>query len=263
MSKELADKAFNFIKVVPRETKPRTKGLTIVADRGIGLNKVQDLIASSGDYIDIVKIGIGAFRLQSNDFLNKKVKLFTENSIQVFFAGDISELAYMQGISRKFYEEVKNFGAQAVEVSSAQISMPLTDKVELIKMANDCGLKVIAEAGQKANAEWTRSSNYILYQIEEYLKAGAWKVLIQGEGLTEGVDHIQDDIILNIASRFELNNLIFQAKDTRSQMWFIKNLGNDASMDIDDDQVISVELMRRGLRKRNLFGLVGNLGVDN
>ncbi|MCL4439603.1 MAG: phosphosulfolactate synthase, partial [Firmicutes bacterium] len=190
----------------------------------------------------------------------KKIKLYHDNQVNVFFAGDISEIAYMQGVSEQFYQQVKNFGATAVEVSSAQVAMPLAAKISLIKMATGLGLKVVAEAGQKAHAEWTRSLSYILHQIEGYFEAGAWKVLVQGEGLTEGVDEIRDDILLNIASRFNLDDLIFQAKDIPSQMWFINNLGNEVSLDVDDDQVIGLELMRRGIRKRGLFGLVGNLG---
>ncbi len=43
------------------------------------------------------------------------------------------------------------------------------------------------------------------------------------------------------------------------QEWFINTLGNAVNLDVDDDQIIDLELMRRGIRKRGVFGLVGSL----
>ena len=82
-------------------------------------------------------------------------------------------------------------------------------------------------------------------------------MLIQGEGVVEGVDEPRYDLLLDIASRFSIADLIFQAKDSASQEWFVSTFGNGVSLDIDDHQVLDLELMRRGLRKRGVFGLVG------
>jgi phosphosulfolactate synthase len=177
----------------------------------------------------------------------------------VFFAGDVSEAAFLQGVSREYYSAVKELGAEAVEVSSAQVIMSLRDKCELIRMASAAGLKVVAEAGQKGHEDWTASQGYVFRQIEAYRNAGAWKVLVQGEGISEGVAEFKGDLVLNIVARFDAQDLIFQAKDGASQMWYLNTLGNEANLDIDDHQVIDVELMRRGLRKRGVFGLIGGL----
>ena len=40
----LTGMAFSTVKVAPRPPKPRDAGLTIVADRGVGLNRVADLL---------------------------------------------------------------------------------------------------------------------------------------------------------------------------------------------------------------------------
>ena len=52
--------------IKPRAGKPREAGLTIVADRGMAMNRVADLIDAGGEYIDLVKIGIG------RDWLSEK-----------------------------------------------------------------------------------------------------------------------------------------------------------------------------------------------
>lgn len=251
--------AFSFVRVAPRPSKPRESGLTVVADRGMGMGRVSDLVESAGEYIDFVKIGIGAYRLQSEAFLKRKIAALHKAGARVFFAGDVTEAALMQGVSREFYKTARKLGADAMEVSSAQIAMSLDDKCELIRMAGGEGLKVIAEAGQKGHEDWTSSQSYIHAQVEAYKKAGAWKVLVQGEGISEGVAAMKEDVILNLVARFDVQDFIFQAKDSSSQVWYINTFGNDVNLDIDDHQVIDVELMRRGIRKRGVFGLVGSM----
>ena len=80
-----------------------------------------------------------------------------------------------------------------------------------------------------------------------------------GEGISEGVTEFKGDFILNLVGRFDAQDFIFQAKDGASQAWYLNALGNQANLDIDDHQVIDVELMRRGIRKRGVFGLIGSL----
>jgi phosphosulfolactate synthase len=251
--------AFSFVRVAPRPGKPRESGLTVVADRGMAMNRVSDVIEAAGEYIDFFKIGIGAYRLQTEDLLKRKIAALQRAQIRVFLAGDVTEAAFLQGVSSQFYAAVKEYGADAVEVSSAQVAISLRDKCELIKMASGAGLKVVAEAGQKGIEDWTSSQSYVFAQVEAYRKAGAWKVLVQGEGVSEGVSEFKGDFILNLVARFDAQDFIFQAKDGASQAWYLNTLGNQANLDIDDHQVIDVELIRRGIRKRGVFGLIGSL----
>ncbi len=251
--------AFPFIRVAPRPSKPREAGLTVIADRGMGMHRVEDIIESAGEHVDWFKVAIGAWRLQSEAFLQKKITTLKKAGIRVFMAGDACEAAFMQGVSKKFYQTVKSLGADAVEVSSAQVTMSLKNKCELIKMAAGEGLQVVAEAGQKGHEDWTQSQSYIFAQIDAYRKAGAWKVLVQGEGISEGVEEMKHALLLNLVARYDVNDFIFQAKDGASQFWFVNTFGNQVNLDIDDHQTIDVELMRRGIRKRGTFGLVGSM----
>ena len=255
----LEQMSFSFVRIAPRASKPRESGLTVVADRGMGSGRLTDLIESAGEHIDYFKLGIGAYRLQTERLIRRKVGLLREAGIRTFFAGDVTEAAFQQGVSRQFYREAKRLGADAVEVSSAQVVMSLRDKCRLIRMAAGEGLKVVAEAGQKGHEDWTSSQSYVLAQIEAYQKAGAWKVLVQGEGISEGVETMKETLILNVVARFDVGDFIFQAKDGATQTWYINTFGNEANLDIDDHQVIDVELMRRGIRKRGVFGLLGAL----
>jgi len=255
----LKSMAFPFIRVAPRPSKPRDEGLTVVADRGMGMNRLEDMLEAGGEFIDFVKIGIGAYRLQTDALLRRKIAALHKAKVRVFLAGDVTEAAFQQGVSKQFYAAVKQYGVEAVEVSNAQVSMSLRDKCELIRMATAAGLKVVAEAGQKGIDDWTESQSYVFSTVEAYRKAGAWKVLVQGEGVSEGVAEFKGNFVLNLVGRFDAQDFIFQATDGKTQTWYVNTLGNQANLDIDDHQVIDLELMRRGIRKRGLYGLVGSL----
>lgn len=253
----LTDKAFPFIRVAPRSGKPRTTGLTILADRGLGAHRQADLLETARDYIDVAKIGIGAWRLLGEAILRRKIEAYHAANIKVFLAGDATEAAFIQGVSSQFYEAAQGLGVDAVEVSSAQVTMSLDDKCALIGRAKESGLNVVAEAGQKGQEDWTRSAAYVHRQIEAYRAAGAWKVLVQAEGISEGVNSFKTDFILAIAAKFDIADLIFQAKDADSQLWYVSTFGNAVNLDVDDHQVLDLELLRRGIRKRGVFGLLG------
>ncbi|MGB0614183.1 MAG: phosphosulfolactate synthase, partial [Miltoncostaeaceae bacterium] len=47
----------DFLALPGRPQKPRQAGLTHVIDKGLSLRQVEDLFATAGEYIDIVKLG--------------------------------------------------------------------------------------------------------------------------------------------------------------------------------------------------------------
>jgi phosphosulfolactate synthase len=259
---DLSDLAFPFVPVPPREGKPRKKGLTSIADRGMSTRQVEDVLEASGDYVDLAKIAAGMFRLQSQDFLRRKIGLYKEAGIEVFFAGDASEAAFLHGRSAEFYAHAKDLGADAMEISSAQVSMSLEDKCRLIRMCASAGLKPIAEVGEKAHEEWTGSEKYVKEQVKAYIDAGSWKVLFQDEGVSRYVDEIKTDLILNTVAGFDIQKFLFQVKVPKVQLWLVTTFGNSVNLDVDSNQVLEVEMMRRGLRGRGTFGLVGALAGE-
>jgi phosphosulfolactate synthase len=42
-----------------RPNKPRQSGLTMVMDKGLSIRQAEDLIESSCDYVDLIKLGFG------------------------------------------------------------------------------------------------------------------------------------------------------------------------------------------------------------
>jgi phosphosulfolactate synthase len=257
----LQEKAFPFIPVAPRSSKPRASGLTSIADRGLGESGVKEVLETGGDFIDLAKISAGMFRLQPAALLRRKIEIYHTAGIKVFIAGDVSEAAFLHGLSTRYYQTARELGAEAVEISSAQVAMSLPDKCRLIEMAASAGLLPIAEIGEKAQEAWTANQSYVIAQIKAYQQAGAWKVLFQDEGVSRGVDEMKTDFILNVVSQFDVQDFLFQTKLAKAQAWLIGAFGNCVNLDVDSHQVLEIEAMRRGIRGRGLFGLIGSLGT--
>ena len=58
-----------------RSTKPRKEGITMIIDKGLGLNATQDLLDSAGDVIDFIKLTFGTSAFLDLDYLAEKVEM--------------------------------------------------------------------------------------------------------------------------------------------------------------------------------------------
>lgn len=259
----LADKALSVVDVPARPAKPRTRGLTIVADRGMGPRSQADLLDVAAAHIDVAKFAMGVARLLDETLVRTKIALYREQEISVFFAGEIAELAFVRGQALDYFRAIHDLGGWGVEVSNAQVAMDIAMKRRLIGTARDVGLEVVAECGRKGGIDWADSAALVVAEVDACLDAGAWRVLVQAEGLNEGVAEPNARLISDLVARFGLERLIFQAKDSDLLSWFLTRFGSGVSLDVDADQVLDLELRRRGLRKRGVFGLMaGDLGAE-
>ena len=75
-----------------RKTKPRGEGITMVIDKGIGLQGVRDLIEMAGDYIDLIKLTFGTSAFYDQNLLRKKNEIITSSRIEVMPGGTFLKL---------------------------------------------------------------------------------------------------------------------------------------------------------------------------
>jgi len=252
----LEDRAFSVVQVPGRPGKPRSSGLTVVADKGLGMHQTEDLLEVSGDFVDWVKVASSSARLYRPEVLRRKIAAYATAGVQAVLTGDFLELAVRQGVADAVYAQARELGFAAVEVASAQTVVAVQDKAALVRRAAGHGLRVFAEVGRKGEELRRAHGGWLATQAEVLLASGAHQVLVQGEGIVEGVEAIDEDVLLTLAARIPSEMTVFQAKDTRAQAWFIGNLGPHTSMDVDIDAAVPLELMRRGVRHRGLLGLV-------
>lgn len=258
----LEDRAFAALRIPARSTKPREHGLTIVADRGMGTRAQADLLEVGADFADWAKICSASPRLYARELMERKIRDYAAADVRAFIAGDGFELGVAQGVAGDLYAEAAELGCAGIEVASAQVVLGLDEKARLVRLAAATGLHVFAEIGRKGRPERPAHSGWLVRQAEVLLEAGAYRVLIQGEGIVEDVPEIDEGVLLDLAARLGPRLLVFQAKDERSRRWFIENIGPEANLDVEAHDLIPLELARRGLAKRGLTGLVAGAVED-
>lgn len=73
-------KSFEFLSK-KREEKPRTCGLTMVLDKGLGLETASSLMDISGEYVDYLKFGWGTSIVHEQDIIRAKVEMYKSHHI--------------------------------------------------------------------------------------------------------------------------------------------------------------------------------------
>ena len=132
-----------------RSVKPRTSGITMVIDKGLGLNRLDDLILSAGEYIDIIKLTFGTSAFYEEDFLIEKNTKITSSGIHVMPGGTFLEVAIWQRKFDDYLNRARDLKFSAIEISDGTIDMPLSVRNDAIKKSLDRGFKVVTEVGKK------------------------------------------------------------------------------------------------------------------
>src|SRR6478609_7692395 len=160
----------------------RDGGLTHVLDKGLGPRGWEDVLETSGDYIDIVKLGWGTAFVTPN--LRGKLDVLREKPVVI--GGTFFEVVFVQDKLEGYKRWLQKLGLTHVEISDGVIDLPRERKLELIEeFATD--FTVLSEVGSKdSDVEFT-SEEWTTWLREE-LEAGAWKVITEArEGGTAGI----------------------------------------------------------------------------
>ena len=227
---------------------PRNGGLTHVIDKGLGPRAWEDVLETSGDYIDIVKLGWGTAYVTPN--LHRKLEVLSEKPVVI--GGTFLEAVIAQDKVDEYKQWVTDLGLTHVEISDGVIDLPRERKLELISdLSRD--FTVLSEVGSK-DAEVNYAPYLWVEWIKEELDAGAWKVITEGrEGGTAGIyrptGEMRTGLVDEITHEIDVDLLLFEAPTKSSQAWFIKHFGPGVNLgNIPPDEVIPLETLRRGLR---------------
>ncbi|MEI6128423.1 MAG: phosphosulfolactate synthase, partial [Pseudomonadota bacterium] len=145
-------KAFDFIEIIERAEKPRSKGLVMVLDKGLGLSQAQDLMQAA-PYIDIVKLGWATPRLFPEDMIQEKIRLYKKHDILVGNGGTLLEIAHQQRKIDQFLMYCRKIGIELIEVSNGVLNISSDEKTKIIRNACSLGFSVISEVGKKEPSE--------------------------------------------------------------------------------------------------------------
>src|SRR4051794_9850509 len=122
----------------------RDGGLTHVLDKGLGPRAWEDVLETSGTYIDIVKFGWGTAYVTPN--LERKLDVLKEK--RVVIGGTFFEVIYSLGKLEEYKGWLRDLGLTHVEISDGAVDIPRERKLELIAdFARD--FTVLSEVGSK------------------------------------------------------------------------------------------------------------------
>ena len=231
---------------------PRNGGLTHVIDKGLGPRAWEDVLETSGDYIDIVKLGWGTAYVTPN--LERKLDVLRGKKVVI--GGTFFEAVWARGKVEEYKRWLGELGLTHVEISDGAVEMPREEKLQLIAdLARD--FTVLSEVGSK-DAEVVFAPYEWVQWIKEELDAGAWKVITEArEGGTAGIfrptGEMRTGLIDEIVHDVAPGDLIFEAPAKSAQAWFVKHFGPEVNLgNIPPDEVIPLETLRRGLRADTL-----------
>jgi phosphosulfolactate synthase len=226
----------------------RDGGLTHVLDKGLGARAWEDILETSGEYIDIVKLGWGTAYVTKG--LERKLEILKGKPVVI--GGTFFEVVYAKGKFDGYKRWLSELGLTHVEISDGTVEIPRERKLELIAdFARD--FTVLSEVGSKDSEVVFAPYEWVEW-IKEEKDAGAWKVITEArEGGTAGIfrpsGEMRTGLVDEIAHSIDFHDLVWEAPTKASQAWFIKHFGPEVNLgNIPPEEVIPLETLRLGLR---------------
>lgn len=261
----MVEKAFGFVSIREPPPKPRTAGLTEIRGpyyTAVTFSYLRDLLDAWGEYIDGFKFAGGSQRLLSKDVLAKIIKICHDYDVYVSTGGFI-ERVIIQGPEAvdKYLEECKSLEFDVIEVSSGLAPIPLEDKIEIVKQVRKLGMKpkpeitILKGAGagvHMVNYEQqieVRKLDELIEEAEKHLEAGAYMLMLESEGITEGLPpgKWRIDVIRKIVEVFGYSKWMFEASEPEVFKWYLKNVSEDVNLFVDHSQIVEVTAWRTKL----------------
>lgn len=238
-----------------RFNKPRTYGLTMVMDKGLGLNETSELLSMADRYIDYIKLAFGTPALYSPELLRKKISLIRSFDVHVYPGGTFFEIAILQNNMEAFLDKVWDLGFTAIEVSDGTVPMPPATRRKAIQKAAAKGFQVLSEVGKKDPGQ-NLSVETTAQQVKDDLETGAFKVILEARESGKGIgifnshgEIIKDDFAELVSRVPSLESIIWEAPLKPQQQELILAFGPNVNLgNIPPGEMLALESLRVGLR---------------
>lgn len=231
----------------------------MMMDKGLSINDTKNFIDMAGEFTDIVKLGFGTSAISPH--IEEKINLYHDAGLLVYLGGTLFEAFIIRDMFLDYLELLKKWNITMCEVSDGSIEISHEKKCNYIKELSK-NFKVVSEVGSKDQKKLIAPYKWIEL-MEKELEAGSWKVIAEArEGGNVGIFNkggdVRYDLIDEILTKIESNNILWEAPKKPQQVWFIKLLGANVNLgNIAWDEVIPLETLRIGLRGDTFFDYLG------
>lgn len=270
------ERSFKFVDLKELPQKPRQLGLTEVRGpyyEAFTLEQLQSLLSTWGNYIDGFKFAGGVQALLPA----KTVKAFTDlaHQHQVYVnTGGFIERVVIQDINLvdQYLQETRELGFDVVEVSSGMFhnmyDFPLNSQLEIVQKIKNLGMKPkpeitimtgvgggVAEFGYQQKVQAVKSLRQLLEEGEKFFDAGAFMLMIESEGITEGIadpDQWRKDIIFGLIEKFGIDNLMFEISPEDEEArktfkWYLKHVDSQVNLMMNSKNIVEYNAWRMRL----------------
>lgn len=233
-----------------RTSQPRTKGLTMVMDKGLSSQEAENLIEAAGPYVDIVKLGFGTSFVTAN--LRKKLDVYKKHNVPVYLGGTLFEAFLIRNQFEDYIKICKDFEVSYMEVSDGSITIPHVEKCGYIEKLCKHGV-VLSEVGSKDAAHIIPPYKWIELMRAE-LNAGSTYVIAEAReagnvGIYRGSGEVREGLVQEILTQIPEEKILWEAPQKAQQLYFLELIGCNVNLgNIAPNEVLALEAMRIGLR---------------
>ena len=240
--------------MIEREPKPRDRGLNYVGAPKVLGQYFSDFLACYDTLTDIIKIGTNQLTFAPEAEIESVIRSSHDHDVRVAIGNPIMDQALTAGIQAT--KEVVNYAANLdvdiMEISLIARSIDDEDLAELLDYVNGKGIKPIVECGLSFAHEPVVDGRTFAKrkqaQAKRALEKGAWKVLVEAEGVYENVKSGEErwDFVDDFAADIPVRDLMFEADDQDVMSYYVNAYGPKVNVFVDHSQVMQIEAARRG-----------------
>ena len=243
--------------IVKRQIRrPRSIGVTMVIDTGVGPSSLNDLLRVAGGHIDHWKFGFGTSALTPGEVLEEKLETLRRHEILTYPGGTLLEAAVVQEHCRVFMTRAAKLGFGAVEISEGTIDLPSERRRRMIDCARDAGLTPITEVGRKDPARQPDADELAEQALQDLAHGAAWVIVEAREcGRGIGIYDEEGEVRATFLTRMTglvgeaASRLIWEAPLRTQQAYLVRCFGANVSLgNVSPQDCLALEALRCGLR---------------
>lgn len=273
MDNEIYRRSFDFVNLKKLPPKPRKSGLIEIRGpyyEAFTLLQLKGLLETWGYYIDGFKFAGGTQALLESKTAKEFTDLAHEHNVYVNTGGFIERIVIQDPNNiEKYLQETKDLGFDVVEISSGMFEHPddfkLEDQIEVVKRVEKLGMKPkpeitimsgvgggVQEFGYQKKVMQTKKTERLIEEAERFFEAGAYMLMVESEGITEGIADPKDwrsDIIFELIKRFGHEKLMFEISPEDDEArktfkWYLKEVSEDVNLMMNAKNIVEFNAWR-------------------
>lgn len=211
-------------------------------------------LEQSSHLISCLKISMACWQIANEESTRKKIDAANRLNVSTVTGGGTFEVACHFGKLPEFLDLIADMGVTRFEAGEGFI--PLKEKpAEIMKMANERGLDVQFEIGEKhSGAFTTKDIKELIVQSNEWLDVGAKQIIVEARESAVGVGLFSDEGLFfaegadMLVSALGFDALVFETPTKASQFALLNHFGSEVHLcNVRMEELLRVEIYRRGL----------------